>query len=488
LNSYIFELHVSKSETTKEQKYRFRVETYNKKSKNAKYCYSNDASIIFQIFKQYLTPYLNEKMYEYNLSLPDLFSGSKLLQQLACKSKIEKIDDLNYKVVEFINYIWKEAIGDLENLFGYENNSQDFNCSNFSIDQLNKAECVLLKQKEEFNKQQSNANLKDFSAEFYSILPIKIKKPITDKRTLFERYEIIQLLRDMLSINEATNWNFRTSIISKYKSVGAYIRFIEQYSSEYSNIKNDIIDSYDSKENIQILNIFEILRPDENYLYKNEMDNQRKLYHGSRVNNFTGILSRGLLTPKFVVNEMGIKRSDIGMLGYGIYFSDSLNTSLKYSHLSKTKNTRLVAICDVALGKCKDYYDYDFDLTRAPEGYDSVHGVKKNEDDKMESKFNDSEYVVYDSKQQRIRYIVELIENSDGQIKTVEVQDENCSLDTTMINELSIKIEKDEIDRLEKGKNLVELAQSGLMTNSGKNLPLKSVHVRCSLVDLVSKV
>lgn len=182
---------------------------------------------------------------------------------------------------------------------------------------------------------------------------------------------------------------------------------------------------------------------------------------------------------------MGIKRSDIGMLGCGIYFSDSLNTSMKYSHLSKTKNTRLVVICDVALGNCKDYYEFDFDLTKAPEGYDSVRGVKNNPDDKMESKFNDTEYVVYDSKQQRIRYIVELIENLDGEIKNVEIDQE--SLDSVE-KQLTIKIEKDEIDRLEKGKNLVETAQSGLMTNSGKNLPLKSVHVRCSLVDLVSKV
>jgi len=42
--------------------------------------------------------------------------------------------------------------------------------------------------------------------------------------------------------------------------------------------------------------------------------------------------------------------------------------------------TRLLAVCDVALGYCLDLYERDYSLNNAPSGYDSVHGVRKTAD------------------------------------------------------------------------------------------------------------
>lgn len=454
-----------------------------------KQCYANDGSTIFSIYKQYITSYLNDKVFEFNLSLPHLVSGSKLLQKIAWQSKIEKIKDIDSNVNDFIDYIWQEAIGDLESLFGFEHHDPRFNCSIFSIEKLNKAESVLMKQREELSNPSNNPD--DYSNEFYKILPIKQKKSILNKRNLYERYELVQLLRDMLSVNEATNWNFKASVHSKYKSIGAFIQHLRSDTSEYSNLKNFITSSYHASDDgnpnkpIKIINIYEVLRPDESLAFKDEIKNQRKLFHGSKVNNFVGILSRGLLPPKFVVDELGGARSDVGLLGSGIYFSESLNTSLKYAHLSQKKNTRLVVICDVALGNCKDYYDFDTSLTMPPEGFDSTHGIKKSYENKIYSKFEDSEYVVYDQRQQRIRYIVEL-HSDDQPIKQFQTETNNSELDE--ISTGSIKIDLDEIEKLEKGKNVLEKLESCLMSSSGQKLPLKSVHVRAQLVDMVSKV
>ena len=332
-------------------------------------------------------------------------------------------------------------------------------------------------------KQKDDLLNKDFSDEFYQILPINDKKPISNKRVLFERFELIQLIRDMLNINEATNWNFKASIHSKYKSIGSFIRNIKSESIEFSNMKNEIINSYEGNS-LKILNIYEVLRPDESFAFKSELENQRRLFHGSKVNNFTGILSRGLLLPKIVVNDFGGTRSDIGLLGSGIYFSESLNTSLKYADKSTTKNTRLIAICDVALGNCKDYHDHDISLIKAPDGFNSTHGVKKTNENN--SKFNDSEYVVYDTNQQRIRYVVELqLDKIDGDLKQI---DDYSTGDFNSDEIATIKTEYDEIGQLEKGKNILEVVETCLMTNSGKKLPLKSVHVRAQIVDMVSKV
>ncbi len=46
---------------------------------------------------------------------------------------------------------------------------------------------------------------------------------------------------------------------------------------------------------------------------------------------FLNIVYRGLLLPRVGVEQHGIERTDIGNLGGGIYFSDSLK-SVVFSH------------------------------------------------------------------------------------------------------------------------------------------------------------
>lgn len=45
-----------------------------------------------------------------------------------------------------------------------------------------------------------------------------------------------------------------------------------------------------------------------------------------------------------------------------------------------TDGSRLLLVCDVALGQCKDVRERDLTLTEAPEGYHSVHGVRSTPD------------------------------------------------------------------------------------------------------------
>lgn len=51
------------------------------------------------------------------------------------------------------------------------------------------------------------------------------------------------------------------------------------------------------------------------------------LFHASSVPNIMGIMSRGLLMPRVVVDELGGQRTDVGMLGSGLYFSDSARSA-----------------------------------------------------------------------------------------------------------------------------------------------------------------
>lgn len=56
------------------------------------------------------------------------------------------------------------------------------------------------------------------------------------------------------------------------------------------------------------------------------------------------------------------------------------STSALYSTPSKTRGTRLMVMSEVALGHCRDYTTIDTTLTKPPEGYDSVHGVGRKQE------------------------------------------------------------------------------------------------------------
>ena len=72
-----------------------------------------------------------------------------------------------------------------------------------------------------------------------------------------------------------------------------------------------------------LIDFFQLERDAANDPIFSKIQNKKLLFHGSSVGNFTGLLSRGLLLPK-VVTDLGGKRTDAGMLGTGIYFSNSM--------------------------------------------------------------------------------------------------------------------------------------------------------------------
>lgn len=89
----------------------------------------------------------------------------------------------------------------------------------------------------------------------------------------------------------------------------------------------------------------------------------------------------GLAMPKMVVEELGVTRTDVGCLGYGLYFSDSALTSLKYTTTSTIRpGRRLLCICQVALGETAHYDTFSPTLIKPPVGFDSTHGVKRTND------------------------------------------------------------------------------------------------------------
>ena len=133
-------------------------------------------------------------------------------------------------------------------------------------------------------------------------------------------------------------------------------------------------------------------------MFRNDLKNIKQLYHGSRINNYLGILSRGLLLTKYTSTTTTATQDDLS-LGPGLYFSDSAQFSLGYTNKSKANNKRLLTICEIALGECKTYYNKETSLIKPPDGFDSVMGIADNNNNNNDSKFTHNEFAIYNTNQ-----------------------------------------------------------------------------------------
>ncbi|XP_053398285.1 protein mono-ADP-ribosyltransferase PARP4-like [Mercenaria mercenaria] len=408
----------------------------------------------------------------------DLFSrhiGSEKFKQmmgelgLECGSMTEDVGCL-------VEHIWLEANEEVETILSS-------NVTSIKEEQINKAEAILKQIKSALDSGDSSKIFKLMN-EFYIALPHRhqYRVMVPTKYWLSRKQDICQLVKDMISVSEATDFSLRASTPAKYRALRCGIDSLSTTSTEFHTVKQLIEESLTGDCTIKIQAVFAVNRPVESTNFTCDIPNKQLLFHASKANNIVGILSRGLLMPRVVVDDHGGTRSDPGMLGSGIYFASAASTSVGYSSPSQKKGTRFMLVSEVALGNCKTMYQKDLTLTCAPEGYHSIHGVKTSEE--FPSAFKNDEYVVYSPDQQRLKYLVEFTTDTDVIKETFEeyVNTEEISeLDDEDANEISLKDVKDIVDPMSKVK-------AGLVCNDDVPVNLKSVHVRAKLMDLASEV
>jgi len=129
--------------------------------------------------------------------------------------------------------------------------------------------------------------------------------------------------------------------------------------------------------------IYEINIPGERSIYQQRgipLGNYKQLIHGTRGGNVRHILPTGLIIPSHAANG--------SLYGRGIYFADDPQKSLNYTG----GHMKVLFIADVSLGNIYQSRNY---IKAPPSGYNSVLG---------EGAFK--EYIVYNTWQQSIRYLV----------------------------------------------------------------------------------
>ncbi|XP_004912129.1 protein mono-ADP-ribosyltransferase PARP4 [Xenopus tropicalis] len=305
----------------------------------------------------------------------------------------------------FVESVWTEALTHLDQILSCPVN-------NISLSDVSKAEGVLLYVRKLLGTGTEPGAIRKAMAEFYRLIPHK--EPIqanTNMKLLSIKQELCQLIGDIVNACEINSGELNPSSFAKYRALQCRIEHIDPESEEFLQVSQQVLEKQRSEEMINIKNIFRISKSSEAVEFERNLGNVKPLLHASSPHSFVGILYRGLLLPKSVEDDLDLPRTDTGHLGRGIYFSDSISARVKYSEPAVTNGARLILVCDVALGNCKDVYKRNFSLTAAPSGFHSVHGVREIPGAK--SDFEEDEFVVYKKDQVTMRYVVQFCTDKD---------------------------------------------------------------------------
>ncbi|EFA81102.1 hypothetical protein PPL_05938 [Heterostelium album PN500] len=293
-----------------------------------------------------------------------------------------------------------------------------------SMEQVEKGEKILDKLHVELKTSRPlETRLAQLSSEFYTVIPHKMGRTkadidravIRNLDQLSAKVDLLQLMKDLLKINQSGGLSGSSAIDMKYHSLKSEITSLHSYSTEYETVSRLVSDSQGDYP-VQISNIYKINRQTEASSFNQSITPTKLLFHGSRPANFVGILSRGMLMPKVIVNNGG-SRTDFGFLGAGIYFADKFSTSCLYAaptavELESSKPSRFILVSEVALGMTNKLTKIDSTLTKPPTGYQSCLGVANN--GYNQSDFKDNEYVIYNTNQQKQQYLVQFTLGDGG--------------------------------------------------------------------------
>jgi len=189
------------------------------------------------------------------------------------------------------------------------------------------------------------------SNQFYSIVPQTKTPLINTKEIMKEKVELLESLRDMeIAVSFIKNSSAgEHPIDSHYKQLQADMVSLDKESDEFKLCQEYLQNTHaptHSVFDLEIMDIFKISRSGEDLSFEKWKDipNHQLLWHGSRLTNWTGIISQGLKIAPPNAPVSGY------MLGKGLYFAQASSKSANYCRTSRENNEGLLLLGQVPLG------------------------------------------------------------------------------------------------------------------------------------------
>lgn len=247
----------------------------------------------------------------------------------------------------------------------------------------------------------NRAAIARLSDKYFSLIPHKfgMKKPplLNSHKAVWRELQLLQQLEDLNRLLLRDSQALQTTaVVRQYASLGCDISVVPEQDAIFAQLQTEV-------HPLKLRRLFRVRREQEHQAFHADDANIQLLFHGSRMHNWLGLLAKGMLLPK-QVEATGVVLTDGGWLGRGLYFGNA-DTASRYASKGGGKTAFLLA-SEVAMGRVFQTRERDFDLTAAPEGYDSCHGVKRTPE--QDSQFTEDEYVVYQAERKRMAFLLEV--------------------------------------------------------------------------------
>ncbi|XP_038135520.1 poly [ADP-ribose] polymerase 2 isoform X2 [Cyprinodon tularosa] len=285
-------------------------------------------------------------------------------------------------------------------------------------------------------KKGSARNLLEACNAFYTRIPhdfglkpppmIKTEQELKEKIALLEALGDIQIAVKMAQSNADSDEH---PLDRQYRSLQCQLQPLDHSSHEFKLIEKYLQSTHAPTHRnytMTLLDIFSVDRGGESDSFLSHLHNKTLLWHGSRLTNWVGILSKGLRVAPPEAPTTGY------MFGKGIYFADMSSKSANYCHTSQSNHVGFLLLCEVALGDCNELLDADYEAHNLPPGKHSTKGLGQTGPDPrnavtlngmtvpmgpgVKTKVSNpggysllyNEFIVYNPAQTRMRYLLRI--------------------------------------------------------------------------------
>ncbi|GAB4841137.1 Poly [ADP-ribose] polymerase 2 [Ancistrocladus abbreviatus] len=317
-----------------------------------------------------------------------------------------------------------------------------YNAEKLPLGKLSKSTILkgydVLKRIADVMNQPNRKLLEQLSGEFYTVIPhdfgfkkmsefvIDTPQKLKSKLEMVEALGEIELATKLLK-DDADNQE--DPLYSQYQRLHCELTPIEVGSEEYSMVETYLKNTHATTHSsyaVDIVQLFEVARKGETARFSKFSDtkNRMLLWHGSRLTNWTGILSQGLRIAPPEAPVTGY------MFGKGVYFADMFSKSANYCYASHGATAGVLLLCEVALGNMEELLYSKYDADKLPAGKLSTKGVGATAPDHSEARVLEdgvvvpsgkpvqqqgsggallyNEYIVYNVEQIKMRYLLQV--------------------------------------------------------------------------------
>uniref|UniRef100_A0A4W6BPI2 Poly [ADP-ribose] polymerase n=1 Tax=Lates calcarifer TaxID=8187 RepID=A0A4W6BPI2_LATCA len=381
---------------------------------------------------------------KYDMVLMDYSSNEKTTEDAVPKKKTSMLDVKIQSLLELICDLKAMEECVLEMKF----DTRKAPLGKLTSEQISAGYTALKRIEECLKKKGSSRELLEACNQFYTRIPhdfglktppiIRTEDELKEKIALLEALSDIQIAVKMVQSSEGSDEH---PLDRQYRSLQCNLQPLDSGSQEYKVIEKYLQSTHAPTHcdySMTIVDIFSVDRDGESNNFLSQCHVlcwntfceicfvKTLLWHGSRLSNWVGILSKGLRVAPPEAPVTGY------MFGKGIYFADMSSKSANYCFANQHNHVGLLLLCEVALGDCNELLDADYEANKLPAGKHSTKGLGQTGPDPKNSVTLDgvtvpmgpgvktgvgknsgysllyNEFIVYNPAQTRMRYLLRI--------------------------------------------------------------------------------